>query len=54
VLVLADPAGDGLAAVHEKPDTGNEKHREYELTWYSLAATLAVLWAWYSFRREPE
>jgi len=53
VVVLADRAGEGLAPIREKPDTGIEKHREYELTWFSLAATLAVLWTWYSFRREP-
>jgi surfeit locus 1 family protein len=53
VVVLADRSGEGLAPVREKPDTGIEKHREYELTWFSLAATLAVLWTWYSFRREP-
>jgi surfeit locus 1 family protein len=53
VVVLADRSSEGLAPVREKPDTGIEKHREYELTWFSLAATLAVLWTWYSFRREP-
>jgi len=52
VLVLADRAGAGLVAVREKPDAGIEKHREYALTWYSLAATLVALWTWYSFRRE--
>jgi surfeit locus 1 family protein len=51
VLVLADRAEAGLEPVREKPDAGIEKHREYELTWFSLAATLAALWAWYSFRR---
>lgn len=54
VLVVADRAGDGLVPVREKPDTGIEKHREYELTWFSLAATLAVLWTWYSFRKVPD
>jgi len=53
VVVLADKGGEGLAPVREKPDTGIEKHREYQLTWFSLAATLAFLWTWYSFRREP-
>jgi surfeit locus 1 family protein len=51
VMVLADRAGDGLAAVEEKPDAGIAKHREYALTWYSLALTLLALWLYYSFRR---
>ena len=51
VVVLADRTADGLVPVREKPDTGIEKHREYELTWYSLAATLVALWTWYSFRK---
>ena len=54
VVVLADRAEEGLVPVREKPDFGIEKHREYELTWFSLAATLAVLWTWYSFRKVPE
>jgi surfeit locus 1 family protein len=52
VLVLADRAGEGLAAVRERPDFGIERHREYALTWFSLAATLAVLWIVFTFRRE--
>ena len=50
VVILADAPGDGLVAVHEKPDAGIAKHREYALTWFSLAATLAVLWIVFSFR----
>jgi surfeit locus 1 family protein len=52
VLVLADTAGEGLAPVRERPDFGIERHREYALTWFSLAATLAVLWIVFTFRRE--
>ena len=52
VLVLADKPGEGLSAVEEHPDFGIEKHREYSATWFSLAATLAVLWLVFSFRRE--
>jgi surfeit locus 1 family protein len=44
VIVLADVPGPGLAAVHEAPDAGVAKHREYALTWFSLAATTLVLW----------
>jgi surfeit locus 1 family protein len=52
VVVLADKPGDGLAAVEEHPDFGIAKHREYSLTWFAFAATLAVLWIVFSFRRE--
>ena len=53
VVILADTPGEGLLAVHETPDAGIAKHREYALTWFSLAATLAVLWTVFSFRRVP-
>jgi surfeit locus 1 family protein len=51
VVVLADVPGAGLAAVHEKPDAGVAKHREYALTWFSLAATALVLWIVLNLRR---
>jgi len=51
VVVLAEAAGAGLAAVHERPDAGVEKHREYALTWFSLAALAAVLWIALNTRR---
>ena len=44
VVVLADVPATGLAAVREQPDAGVAKHVEYALTWFSLAATVAVLW----------
>ncbi len=44
VVVLSDAAAAGLAAVRDKPDLGVERHREYALTWYSLAATTLALW----------
>lgn len=44
IVVLADVAGPGLAAVRERPDAGVAKHVEYELTWFALAATALVLW----------
>ncbi len=52
VVVNARPPAPGLAAVEERPDTGIAKHREYALTWYSLAATLVVLWVALNLRRE--
>ena len=53
VVVLADPAAPGLHAVAEKPDAGVLKHREYSLTWFSLAATLAGIWLFFTVRRRP-
>jgi surfeit locus 1 family protein len=44
VVVLADEPGPGLTAVTEEPDAGVAKHREYEMTWFLLAATAAILW----------
>ena len=51
VVVLADAAGEGLVAVHETPDAGVAKHREYALTWFSLAATTLVLWLALNLKR---
>lgn len=51
VVILASPPGPGLAAVEEKPDAGVAKHKEYELTWFSLAATVAALWLGLNLRR---
>lgn len=51
VVLLASPPGEGLVAVEERPDAGIAKHREYSLTWYSLAATVAVLWVFLNLRR---
>jgi surfeit locus 1 family protein len=44
VVVLADPAPAGLVTVREAADAGAAKHREYALTWFSLAVTALVLW----------
>jgi len=44
VVVLSDAPGAGLEAVHETPDSGVAKHREYALTWFALAATTLALW----------
>jgi surfeit locus 1 family protein len=51
VVVLADPPAPGLAAFTERPDAGVAKHREYELTWFALAATTLVLWIALNTRR---
>ena len=51
VVVLAQPPAAGLSQVREKPDFGVEKHQEYALTWFSLAATAAALWLVFSFRK---
>jgi len=50
-VLLADTPAPGLAAVRERPDTGIERHVEYKLTWYSLAATTLVLWLALNWRR---
>jgi len=50
-VVLADTPAPGLAAVRETPRMGVEKHREYALTWFSLAATAFVLWIVMNLRR---
>lgn len=50
-VVAADPPGPGLAAVRERPDAGVAKHREYEFTWFLLAATTTVLWIALNLRR---
>ena len=52
VVILAEPPGAGLVAATERPDAGVEKHVEYELTWYSLAATVVVLWIVLNLRRD--
>lgn len=51
-VLVADPTAPGLTAVHERPDMGVERHREYSLTWYSLAATTLGLWIALNARRK--
>lgn len=45
LVLLASTAAAPLKPVLERPDARAEKHTEYMLTWYSLAATVAILWA---------
>jgi surfeit locus 1 family protein len=51
VVLLVAPPGEALAAVEEQPDAGIAKHREYSLTWFSLAVTAAVLWVALNLRK---
>lgn len=48
-LLLA--ASPGLVPVEERPDAGEAKHREYALTWLSLAITTVALWVGLNVRR---
>ena len=52
VVVLQDAPAPGLIAIRERPDAGVAKHREYALTWFSLAALALVLWIALNIRRE--
>ena len=52
VVVIDDHPPPGLEAVHERPDAGVERHREYALTWFSLAALAAVLWVALNVKRQ--
>jgi surfeit locus 1 family protein len=51
VVILDDHPGPGLAAASERPDTGVAMHRQYEFTWFLLAATTLVLWLVLNVRR---
>jgi len=51
IVVLADPPAPGLAPLTERPDAGVARHREYELTWFALAATTLALWLVLNLRR---
>lgn len=44
LVLLAENTNPGLIAQTERPDAKVEKHVEYMLTWYSLAATVVILW----------
>jgi len=43
-VLLAHDSAAPLEKITERPDAGAAKHVEYMLTWYSLAATVVVLW----------
>lgn len=44
VLLQTSSADDGLQRSWPRPDTGVDTHVSYAFQWYSLAATLTVLW----------
>ena len=44
LVLLAKTSWPPLKPVSENPDARAGKHLEYMLTWYSLAATVVVLW----------
>jgi surfeit locus 1 family protein len=51
IVILDDHPGPGLAAVSERPDAGVAMHRQYEFTWFLLAATALALWIALNLRR---
>jgi surfeit locus 1 family protein len=51
IVILAEGSTAGLVPVRESPDAGEAKHREYALTWFSLAATTLALWLGLNLKR---
>ena len=51
-VLLEKGGATALIPVTERPDARAEKHVEYMLTWYSLAATVFVLWVALNLRLE--
>lgn len=54
LLLQTSSLPDGLQRNWPRPDTGVETHVSYAFQWYSLAATLAVLWLIMNVKRCPE
>ena len=54
LVLLASNTDNLLKPVSERPDAHAEKHVEYMLTWYSLAATIVVLWVALNVRLERD
>ena len=52
-VVREDAPPPPLAAIRERADAGVDRHREYALTWFSLAATVLALWIALNVRRAP-
>jgi cytochrome oxidase assembly protein ShyY1 len=51
VVQQTSDSPDGLRRDRPQPALGVDKHRGYALQWYSLAALIAVLTAWFGLRR---
>lgn len=51
--IVADPPGPGLVATSERPDAGAQRNREYQATWFLLAATAAALWIGLNLKKVP-
>lgn len=54
LLLQTSDAADGLRRDWPRPDTGVATHVSYAFQWYSLAATLTVLWLVMNVRRRPD
>ncbi len=54
LLQQTSSAADGLLRDWPRPDTGVSMHVSYAIQWYSLAATLAVLWLVLNVRRRQD
>lgn len=54
LLLQTSEQADGLQRSWPRPDTGVESHVSYAFQWYSLAATLVVLWLIINIRRFRE
>jgi surfeit locus 1 family protein len=54
LLLQTSETADGLQRIWPRPDTGVETHVSYAFQWYSLAATLIVLWLIINTRRGRE
>jgi surfeit locus 1 family protein len=53
LLLQTSHTTDGLQRSWPRPDTGVDTHVGYAFQWYSLAATLAVLWLIMNVKRCP-
>jgi surfeit locus 1 family protein len=51
LLLQTSEQADGLRRSWPRPDAGVESHVSYAFQWYSLAATLVVLWLVINLRR---
>lgn len=54
LLLQTSDTGDGLVREWPRPDAGVDMHTSYAFQWYSLAATLVVLWVGLNVRRRRD